>query len=51
MIVGFTSFTQKAPKCHLRTSIFQNFPGGHAPRPPSITHNQTPQFICVNMPD
>ena len=37
----------KEPKCHLRASIFQNFLRRHAPRPPSITHNQKLQFICV----
>ena len=41
----------KALKCHLRASIFQNFPRRHAPRHPSITHNQKLQLICVNMPD
>ena len=25
------------PKFNLRASIFQNFPGGHVPRPPSIS--------------
>ena len=29
------SFDENALRCHLRASIFQNFPGGHAPRPPS----------------
>ena len=40
----------KKPKCHLRASIFQNFPRRHAPDT-SITHNQKLQLICVNMPD
>ena len=50
-------------KCHLRASIFQNFPGGACPAlvsyacwlcfaQPLATHNQKKlHFICVTMPD
>ena len=55
---------RNAPKFHLRASIFQKFPGGHAPDPYHwqamhsdcvlhniVTHNQKLLFNCVTMPD
>ena len=30
-------FSENGLRFHLRASIFQNFPGGHAPRPPSFS--------------